>query len=107
MTMEKAMDLLAWSSKGPREIALEIWNDDLQCDEDETRIQIAAEIIRRATQVAPWMDPILHAHWNEVEGLDGREARALMRGEWAPLMKSEWPFTRQLGAALERASWDV
>jgi hypothetical protein len=91
---------------GPREIAAR-WAEEHGWDEDDTRVALAAEIIRCAAQAAPWMDPILHAQWDEVEGLSGPEARALVLGGWSPLLASDWPFTRALGSALERASWEV
>lgn len=67
--------------RGPREIAA-AWAEEHGWDEDDLRIALAAEVIRRATILAPWMDPILHQHWNEIEGLSGPEARELSRASW-------------------------
>jgi hypothetical protein len=78
-----------------------------EVDEDELRIDLAARVIERASKISPWMREVLFAHHDAIEHLSGPEARNLALGGWGSLLTSDWPFTRALGGALERASWEV
>jgi len=94
--------------RGPRDMACAYAADEgEQVDLDALRIELASRVIHEATDVAPWMDLVLRAHRDVVEGLSGPEARLLSHGAWDLLLTSKCPRTRALGAALERASWDV